>query len=132
MMGHASNPWKINEMKGTRKKDPYVVLFSTTNRLEEAHRIAHQLIAARLVACVNIVPSISSVYRWKGSVQKDTEVLMIMKTKKSRISRLEKSLRAIHSYETPELIALPIVYGLPEYLKWIDDSLAIEKSAVKS
>jgi len=128
MMGHASNPWKINEMKGTRKKGSYVVLFSTTNRLEEAHRIAHQLIAARLVACANIVPSISSVYLWKGSIRNDTEVLMILKTKKSRIPKLEKAFRALHSYETPELIALPLEYGLQEYLKWIDDSLSSPKS----
>jgi len=118
-------------MKKSQKKNDYVLLLTTTNRVEEAYRIANHLVAARLVACVNIVPSISSIYRWKGSVQKDAEVLMILKTKKSRIGRLEKALRAIHSYETPELIAFPIVYGLREYLKWIDDSVANEK-AVKS
>jgi len=110
----------------------YLLLFTTTNHIEDAYRIADHLVAARLVACVNIVPSVSSVYRWKGSVQKDSEVLMILKTRKSKIGRLEKTIREIHSYETPELIAIPVAYGLLEYLKWIDDSVTTRKSSGKS
>ncbi len=119
-------------MKKKRVPGNYLLLLTTTNRVEEAHRMAVYLVNARLVACVNIIPSISSVYRWKGSVQKDSEVLMILKTSKSKIGRLEKTLRKIHSYETPELIAIPVAYGLPEYLKWIDDSVTTRKSSGKS
>ena len=119
-------------MKKTARKDDYLLLLTTTNRIEEAHRMADHLVAAGLVACVNIIPSIFSIYLWKGAVQKDNEVLMILKTKKSKIGKLQETFRKIHGYETPELIACRLEYGLPEYLRWIDDSLAGRKSNPKS
>jgi len=71
---------------------------------------------------VNIIPSIHSVYWWNNQINHDNEVLMLIKTEKSRIPDVEKTVKMLHSYETPELIAIPIVYGLDAYLKWIDQA----------
>ncbi len=104
-------------------KEKYCVLLSTTNSVEEASKIAGHLVERHLVACVNIIPSILSVYRWENKVNSDPEILLIMKTLVSSIPRVEKAIRELHSYETPELIALPIQYGMKEYLKWMADSV---------
>ena len=100
--------------------------------MEEAANIGESLVHNHLVACVNIVPSIRSVYWWDNKVNHDDEVLMIMKTEKSKIPALQKALRALHSYQTPELIALDITDGMPEYLRWIEDSLAIKTKKGRS
>ncbi|HET6266999.1 MAG TPA: divalent-cation tolerance protein CutA [Acidobacteriota bacterium] len=101
----------------------YCVAFTTTANTQEATRIAEELVLQRLAACVNIVPSIRSIYRWKGGVQQDTESLLIIKTERARIAELEKAIRKLHSYEVPELIVLDIESGLTDYLQWIADSV---------
>jgi periplasmic divalent cation tolerance protein len=95
-----------------------VVLVSTRN-LEEATKVATALVNANLAACANIVPAIQSVYRWKGKIVKEKEVLVMMKSTKLRYRALEKAVKAIHSYETPEIIALPVHEGLAQYLAWV-------------
>jgi periplasmic divalent cation tolerance protein len=84
-----------------------------------AERLADMLIAGQLAACVNILAPCRSVYRWKGSVQHDEEHPMLIKTTAERYPALERALRAGHPYELPEIIAVPIVHGLPAYLDWV-------------
>ena len=102
----------------------FAIALTTTGSMEEATKIAEHLVTQHLVACVNIVSSIRSIYWWKDSVQQDDELLMIMKTERKMIPRIEEAIRSLHSYDVPELVVLPIEDGLPEYLKWIGDSLA--------
>lgn len=101
----------------------FIIILSTVGNTEEAEKIAEQLVHARLVACVNIVPSIRSIYWWNQSVQKDTEALMIMKTDREKFADVEKMIRSLHSYEVPEIISLPLDNGSQGYLKWLESSL---------
>lgn len=101
--------------------DELIVLVTTANA-EEAARIAEVLVSERLAACVNIVPGIESIYRWEGKVTRDSESLMIIKTTGERYDTLELRVKELHSYSTPEVIALRIDRGSEQYLKWITDS----------
>jgi len=101
--------------------DAIVVLVTVPNG-EEASRIAEAVVSDKLAACVNIVSSIESIYRWEGTVTRDHEVLMIIKTTDAKYSELEARVRALHSYSTPEVIALEISRGSQPYLNWIIDS----------
>src|SRR5438094_831793 len=108
-----SNSW--NCFKGTRSYISYMsevrILFCTVSSLEDASRIARQLVSDHLTACVNVLPGVKSIYRWKDKVNEDEEILMILKTEESRIPEIEKAIRAMHSYQVPELLAVPVVYG---------------------
>lgn len=84
--------------------------------------MARMLVDRRLAACVNIVPQVRSIYRWKGEVEDARESLLLIKTTEDRFSEVRDALRQQHSYELPEIIALPITDGLPEYLAWLDPS----------
>jgi periplasmic divalent cation tolerance protein len=107
-------------------REDYVLLISTAGNVQEARTIARNLVSKHLVACVNIVPSIHSIYWWKDEVAEDHELLILIKSKRHKIPEIEKTIRSLHSYETPELIAVPLEYGLAEYLKWIDASLEVK------
>jgi periplasmic divalent cation tolerance protein len=98
-----------------------VVVLITVSGEEEAARIGRQLVESRLAACVNIVPSIRSIYRWEGSVQDEREVLMIAKTRKDLFGGLREKVKELHSYTVPEILALPVAEGLLEYLSWITE-----------
>jgi periplasmic divalent cation tolerance protein len=100
--------------------DPIVVLITAQNR-EEAIRLAEMLVGAQLAACVQILPEMESVYRWQGAIERQTEVLLLAKTTKRRFAELEREVRALHSYDVPEIVALPIIAGSPPYLKWLKD-----------
>jgi len=95
-----------------------VVLVTTSNR-REAMRIAQAVVAKKLAACGNILPSITSIFRWKGQIQKSRESLLIMKTSAGRYAALERLVRSMHSYEVPEIIALTVEKGLHPYLEWV-------------
>ena len=99
-----------------------MVLMTAANVVEAA-RLAEMLVGAQLAACVQILPSMDSVYRWKGTIERETEVLLIAKTARSKFEEVEREVRALHSYETPEIIALPITAGSAPYLKWLSASL---------
>jgi periplasmic divalent cation tolerance protein len=102
--------------------EPVVVLMTAASR-EEADRIAEMLVSKSLAACVQILPEIKSIYRWQGEVMREMEILLLAKTTKDRFDDLVSSVTAIHSYETPEIIALPISAAAEPYLKWLLDSL---------
>lgn len=102
----------------------YTLLFSTTNSMENAKKIAKILVDERLAACVNIVPYIKSFYRWEGKTVEDDEILLIIKTKNEIKDKVIKRIKELHIYQIPEIIALDITAGLPEYLKWIDDNVS--------
>ena len=99
----------------------FVVLFVTCGSEEEALKVAHALVEERLAACANLVSPIRSIYRWGGKVWDEKEWLLIIKTQRSRFEKLEKRVRSLHSYTTPEIIALPIVEGSSPYLRWIEE-----------
>ena len=95
------------------------MVMMTAGSREEAARLAEMLVGARLAACVQILPEVESVYHWKGEVRRDPEVLLLAKTTQARFSLLEREVRALHSYETPEIIALPITDASAPYLEWL-------------
>ncbi len=97
----------------------YIVLFITTGTDEEAHKIAEVLLNQRKVACVNIVPRVSSHFWWQGKPDSAQESLLIVKTKASLLPEIINLVKGVHSYEVPEIIALPIVGGNQDYLEWI-------------
>ncbi len=99
---------------------PVVVVFITISP-EHAERLAGQLVEHRLAACVNVLPQVSSVYRWEGKIQKDNESLLICKTTVKQFDSLREFVKEHHPYDLPEIIALPVTAGLPEYLKWVED-----------
>lgn len=100
-----------------------IVVFMTAANGEEATRLADLLIGAHLAACVQILPAMESVYRWEGKIERQSEILLIVKTTTAKFADLEREVRALHSYETPEIIAVPMVAGSSPYLAWLFDSL---------
>ena len=104
----------------------YVVLFITTGTEEEARRISLVLLEQRKAACVNIIPRVGSLYRWKGRIESTDESLMVVKTRASLAEEVIGLAKGAHSYEIPEIIALPIVAGNPDYLKWLGEETVKE------
>ncbi|MBP7215964.1 MAG: divalent-cation tolerance protein CutA [Candidatus Omnitrophica bacterium] len=98
----------------------YIVVFITASSKKEARAIAKTLLKQKLVACVNIIDQIESLFWWQGKIDQAQEVLLVAKTKKAKFSQVEKAVRACHSYEVPEIIALPIAVGSQPYVRWID------------
>ena len=99
------------------------VVLVTCSTMAEARRIARAVVEARLAACVNILPGIvNSVYRWKGRVESARERLLLIKTSRKRLGKLQVAIERLHSYEVPEFIALPIVAGSREYLNWLGEN----------
>lgn len=101
----------------------YIQVQTTAGSEEEAKRIAAALVDAGLAACVQIVGPITSRYRWQGAVEEATEWQCLAKTTRLRYNAAEEAIRAVHSYEEPEIVATPIVVGSPGYLSWIYDSV---------
>ena len=99
----------------------YIVLFITSANIEEAQRISSTLLNKKKAACVNIVPKVSSLFWWQGKLDSAQESLLIVKTRTSLLNEVIALVREIHSYDTPEIIALPIVGGNQDYLDWIAD-----------
>jgi periplasmic divalent cation tolerance protein len=101
--------------------DPYVVVYVVAGSEQEALTIARTLVEERLAACANLLPQIRSVYRWKGQICDEFECYLIIKTRQSLFQTLKDRVEALHSYEVPEIIALPVVEGLDSYLKWVHE-----------
>ena len=100
----------------------YCVVLITTPP-EEAERIANLIVEKKLGACTNIVKEISSIYWWQGKIESDRESLLIIKTRTDLFKKLKEEVKKVHPYTVPEIIALPIVAGNEDYLRWIDESL---------
>jgi periplasmic divalent cation tolerance protein len=100
-----------------------IIVFCTCGSAEEAEKIARGLVEARAAACVNIVPGLRSIYRWKGAVEDAQEWLLVIKTTRELFDRLRGEIRTLHSYEVPEIVAVPVVDGLEAYLNWIAESV---------
>ncbi len=100
-----------------------IVVLVTCGSSEEGRTIARALVDRHLAACVNMVAGIESVYRWKDAVEEASECLLLAKTTRDRFAPLESAVRELHSYELPEVVALPIVDGLDAYLNWIAASV---------
>ena len=89
---------------------------------ETAQRISNQLVTEKFTACANILPAVESIYRWKGKVESGNETLVFFKLSEDRQSDFQNKLRSLHPYEVPEIIFIPIVGGLPEYLRWVAEN----------
>jgi periplasmic divalent cation tolerance protein len=100
-----------------------IVILCTCATEEEADRLARTVIDARLAACVNVLPRVRSIYRWKGAIESADECLLIIKSSRPLFDSLRTALEASHSYEVPEVIALPVVEGSANYLNWITANL---------
>ncbi len=105
-------------------KNTHIIIFVTAKDKKEATKIANGLLKAKLIACANIIPGVQSLFWWQGKIDRGSEVLLILKTKKSLFKKVEAQVKVLHSYTTPEIIALPIAAGSEAYLKWVDASLA--------
>lgn len=102
--------------------DKIVILVTAANR-DESRKIARHLVENQLAACVNILPAIESVYRWQGQTLEEGECLLIIKSAGALFAEIESEIVRLHSYQTPEIICLPIVDGSRKYLQWISDSV---------
>jgi periplasmic divalent cation tolerance protein len=100
-----------------------IVVLSSCESEQEAKSLAHHLVEKRLAACVNILPAALSVYRWKGGIEEAPEFLLVIKSRRDVFPALKAELELRHSYETPEIIALPVVDGSGPYLNWLDGEL---------
>jgi len=101
----------------------YIIIFITTSNKKEAEKIAKALLKNKLAACVNILDRVKSIFRWQGKVDQANEALLIIKSHRKKLSKIIKLVKSLHSYEVPEIIAVPISGGYKPYLKWIDESL---------
>ena len=101
----------------------FAIILTTASAVEEGQAIANILVEKELAACVNIIPNISSVYRWEGQIQSETEVLLIIKTTKDLEAKVYREVQKVHSYDTPELITLPITNGSKTYLDWMTNAV---------
>jgi periplasmic divalent cation tolerance protein len=100
-----------------------IVVFSTCNSAAQAERIAHALVEQRLAACVSIVPGIRSIYHWKEQIEDAVEWLLVIKSRRDLMDELRAAIGKIHSFEVPELLALPVVDGSESYIAWLDREL---------
>lgn len=100
-----------------------VVVLVTAPSEESAASIARTLVEEKLLACANLVPAVRSIYRWQGAVHDEREVLLVCKTTRGKLDALKRRLIALHPYDTPELLALPVEAGLEKYLAWVAASV---------
>ena len=101
----------------------YVVLYVTASSDDEAERIATSLLEKKLVACVNIIPKVKSIYWWQKKIEQSDELLLVMKSVSDNVERIVTEVKSLHSYDVPEVISMPIHGGNSDYLDWISDSI---------
>jgi periplasmic divalent cation tolerance protein len=98
---------------------PLTLVLTTVPGEAIGERLMHQLVEERLIACANLIPGLTSVFRWEGEVRRETEFLILMKTQPERVAALYERVRELHPYEVPELIELPVGRSLPAYCRWV-------------
>ena len=103
-----------------------VVVFVTVPSADVGERLATALVAERLAACVNIVPGLRSIFSWEGRIAEESELLLLVKTRASRLPELEARVRTLHPYSVPEILAVPAVAGHAPYLAWVGDSVTVK------
>ena len=101
----------------------FAFIITTVSTEKEGRMIANELVKNKLAACVNIVPKVYSVYEWDNAIQNETEVMLMIKTTKAREKDVYQTVQSLHSYDTPELITLPIENGSDTYLRWVENSV---------
>ncbi|KAI8468375.1 MAG: CutA1 divalent ion tolerance protein-domain-containing protein [Monoraphidium minutum] len=101
-----------------------IVVYVTAPDEKTANHLSEALVSSHLAACVNIVPGLTSVYWWEGKVNRDSELLLVIKTKGALLGELTQQVRRLHPYDEPEVVALPITGGSPSYLQWLHASVA--------
>lgn len=112
----------------TQENSSAVVVMMTAGRREEAVRLAEMLVGARLAACVQIMPEMESVYWWEDAVERAPEFLLLAKTTIERFAELEQAVRALHSYQTPEIVALPVTAASAPYLEWLTTTVRLQRT----
>jgi periplasmic divalent cation tolerance protein len=105
-----------------------VIIYTTCADAAEAEKLARHLIELRLAACVNVIPAVVSYYRWKGKIENSGEAMLMIKTARTLVDAVRAALGKAHTYELPELLAVPIVDGSPNYLAWMDNEIAAPKA----
>jgi periplasmic divalent cation tolerance protein len=105
-----------------------IVVLSTCGSIMEAETIARRLVEKKLAACVNVLPGVRSIYHWKGAVEDSAEFMLVIKSSRALFNELRAELEKAHSYEVPELIAMPIVDGSEQYLAWMERELTAGKA----
>ena len=100
-----------------------IVVLTTVGTEEQAYLIAREIVARRQAACVNIFPGVRSIYRWKGKIRKDGELLLLIKTLEGEFDGVAATIRELHSYELPEILSFPVGQGDPGFLAWIAESV---------
>ena len=101
--------------------DNVLIVLTNCPDADVADRLARTLVEQKLAACVNRLPAVHSVYRWQGSVERAVEVPLLIKSTRERLPEIQEAIRALHPYEVPEIVAIPVVAGLPAYLRWVVD-----------
>jgi periplasmic divalent cation tolerance protein len=103
----------------------FILVLTTCGSKSEAAKIARSLVESRLAACVNIVTApVESIYRWKGRTESTKEFLLVIKSTHSRFAAVRREIERLHSYDVPEVIAMPIFKGSPKYLRWLEESFS--------
>ena len=103
--------------------EKYMVVLVTCPSKAEARRIAKRLLDMKLIACANIIGGVESIFWWKGKIDKASESLIVMKTVRGNLKDIEKIIKTLHSYDVPEIVALPLVWGSVDYMKWLGESV---------
>jgi periplasmic divalent cation tolerance protein len=105
--------------------DEVLLLITNLPDRDSAQHLANKLVEQHAAACVNIMPECTSVYRWEGKIENNNEVPLLIKTTRSAYKRAEELIQELHPYELPEIIAVSIVAGLPDYLKWVNEEVTL-------
>jgi periplasmic divalent cation tolerance protein len=103
------------------------VVLTTAPDRSVAEELAERLVEERLVACANLVPGVRSIYRWQGTIQRDDEILLVLKTTDEAVGRLRRRLSALHPYDVPEILALPVQEGLDAYVSWVLEQVEADR-----
>jgi len=101
----------------------YIIILVTAASRQEAERIAQELLEAKLIACANIIDSVSSIFRWSGKIEKAEECLVLMKSRRELFEEITRKVKELHSYEVPEILAIPLVDGSKAYFEWMESCL---------